>query len=107
MNEQRTYQRTPINRSVVYVGLNHKDQAEVQGVALALDLSPKGMMLESTDPIHVHKLNIRSSTDEGDSVEISSQVIYSMLNSPGKYRTGVQFTGKEENIVRFVAEMMK
>ena len=107
MIEQRVHSRMQIRRSVVYIGMNHKDQVEVQGVGLALDLSPRGMMLESSEPIHVNKLNIRSSTDEGDNLEASAQVIYSMLNSPGKYRTGIQFTGEDEKIKQFVAEMMK
>ena len=107
MIEQRAHSRMQIRRSIVYIGINHKDQVEVQGVGLALDISQKGMMLESSEPIHVNKLYIRSSTDEGDSLEASTQVIYSMLNSPGKYRTGVQFTGVDEKIAHFVAEMMK
>ena len=81
------------------------EPVEVQGVGRALDLSPNGMMFETPDPIYVEKLSIRASTDKGNSLEVSAQLIYTMPNSPGVYRTGVQFTGAAEKIERFVAEM--
>lgn len=105
MSEQRKYQRTQINRSVVYVGMNHKDQVEIQGIGRALDLGQKGMMFESSEPIYVKQLKIRASTDKGNSVEISGQVVYSMPDSPGTYRTGVQFKDSAEKMAQFVTEM--
>ena len=105
MAENRQYHRTPINLSIIYVGMNHKDQVEIQGVGRALDVSPKGLMFESTEPIYVKKLNIRAPTDQGNSIEISGQVIYSMPHSPGIYRTGVQFAAAAEKMRAFVAEL--
>lgn len=105
MAEQRKHERTLINRSIVYVGMNHLGQVEVQGVGRALDLSSNGMMFETPDPIYVDKLSIRISTNKGNSLEIGAQLIYTMPNSPGVYRTGVQFTGATENIEQFVSEM--
>ena len=107
MAERREYQRTEIDRSIVFVGLNNEGQIEIQGIGRAMDLSPSGMMFESTEPIYVKRLSIRAATDEGDSLEISGQVIYSMPNSPGAYRTGVQFTAPPAERARFVAGMMK
>lgn len=107
MSEQRKNQRIQINRSVVYIGMNYKDQVETQGVGRALDLSPKGMMIESTEPIYVDKLSIRTSNDKGDSIEVGATVIYSMPHSPGTYRTGVQFSGPAEKAAQFTAEMLK
>lgn len=105
MAEQRKHERTLINRSIVYVGMNHLGQVEVQGVGRALDLSSNGMMFETTDPIYVEKLSIRTSTDEGRNLEVGAQLIYTMPHSPGVYRTGIQFTGGAEKIALFVSEM--
>ena len=107
MPEQRQHPRLKIDRSIVFVGINHNNEVEVQGIGRALDISPKGMMFESAEPIYVRKLTFRASSDQNDSMEINAQVIYSMPHSPGTYRTGVMFTGAEKAIEGFVAEMLK
>lgn len=107
MAEQREFHRAQIDRSIVFVGLNNEGQVEIQGIGRAIDLSPSGMMFESTEPIYIKMLSIRAATEKGNSVKISGQVIYSMPNSPGAYRTGVQFTAPPAERARFVAEMMK
>lgn len=107
MSEQRQHPRIQINRSIVFVGFNHKDEVEIQGIGRALDISPKGMMFESAEPIHVQKLVIRVSTDQNDIMEVSAQVIYSMPEAPGAYRTGLMFSGPTGTMEAFVAEMMK
>jgi hypothetical protein len=107
MIEQRKVKRTTIDRPVIYIGIGAGDKIECQGIGRALDISPNGMMMESTEPVYADKLRIRFSTEAGESLEVGGQLIYSMPHSPGTYRIGLMFTGMSKRIADFIAQMCR
>ena len=105
--ERRSDERKRISRPVVYAGTDGSAGNDAQGVGLALDISPSGMMLESDAPIDARNIRVRATTRGGASVEVDGVLIYSMPYSSGRYRTGLKFAGPDEQVSTFVAELGK
>ena len=104
MLEKRHHARTKIYRTVVLISTPTKGRIEIQCVAHALDISPKGMMIETSGPIWSEFISVRTLTNDGDTIYIDGRIIYSMPHSPGLYRLGIEFTGEAAEIETFVAE---
>ena len=107
MNERRRKDRASISRPVIYVISNSKGQVETQGVGLALDVSDDGMMFESDSPIDATKLSIRASCENSETLRIEATLVYSMPHFDGRYRAGIRFVGRPEDISYFVGRLKK
>ena len=93
MNEQRDHKRTQISHPLVYTAIDGDGNISSQGMALAVDISPNGMMLETREPIHAKAVKIRTTTSQAAIVETTGEIIYSLPHAPKKYRTGLKFNG--------------
>lgn len=107
MNERRLKTRTSINHPVIYVIGNSKGQVETQGVGLALDISEDGMMLESDSPIEATTLTIRASCENSETFGVEAVLVYSMPHFDGKYRSGIRFVGRPDDISQFVGMLKR
>ena len=91
MNEQRDHKRTQISHPLVYTAIDEDGNISSQGMAIAVDISPNGMMIETTEPIHAKAVKIRTATSQTANVETTGEIIYSLPHAPKKYRTGLRF----------------
>lgn len=106
MNEQRNHKRTQINHPLVYTAMDGEGNISCQGMAHAVDISPNGMMIETTEPIHAKSLKIRTATSQAANVETTGMIIYSLPHAPNKYRTGLRFNGSAGQRSQFTNELL-
>lgn len=107
MNERRRKDRTSVSHPVIYIINNSKGQVETQGVGLALDVSDDGMMFESDSPIEAATLSIRASCENSETLRIEAALVYSMPHFDGRYRSGIRFVGRPDDISYFVGRLKK
>ena len=106
MNEQRNHKRTLISHPLVYTAIDANGNISSQGMAHAVDISPNGMMIETTEPIHAKAVKIRTATSQAANVETTGEIIYSLPHAPKKYRTGLRFNGSVGQQSQFTNELL-
>ena len=106
MNEQRIHKRTQISHPLVYTAMDRQGNISSQGMALAVDISPNGLMIETTEPIHAKAVKIRTATSQAANVETIGEIIYSLPHAPKKYRSGLKFNDAAEQLSQFADELL-
>lgn len=106
MIERRQQPRTSIRFPVYFICAGEGDDITAQGIAMALDINAKGILIESEIPINARAIKITASLKNKTSVEMNGDIAYSMQMSEGKYRTGIFFSEPSESITRLVDEII-
>jgi hypothetical protein len=107
MQERRKSHRISINHPIYYTGKNSKGKVEEQGVAVALDISADGMMVESPEPIDATDISIHASINNRDTIKVEGLLVYSMPHADGKYRSGIRFKGDPDQVASFFNRMCR
>ena len=89
-----------------YICVDPQGRETSQDIAMAGDISPEGMLIETANPINTMDIRIQASTGDGKRVEIDGIVIYSMQVTEGGYRTGVGFHGSAEQKKDFMTSII-
>ncbi len=106
MNEQRKYARISINHPLVYTAVDLQSGQKSQGMAVSIDISQFGMMIESAVPIYASTIKVRTATGQCASMEATADIIYSLPHAPNKFRTGLKFSGPADQRSRFADELI-
>ena len=91
MIERRKHPRKNIHCRVFFECSDVHSKEVSQDIGLALDISEKGMLLESSRPIHASTIKVMVPIENKDAVEVMGDVIYSIPMSDKGYRTGIIF----------------
>ena len=102
MIERRKHSRANIHCRVFFEYSDAHDKEVSQDIGMALDISEKGMLLESNAPIHASTIKVMVPTKEKDTVEVMGNVIYSIPMSDERYHTGIVFHEPGDNTARLV-----
>ena len=105
MIERRKYPRTNIHCRVFFECSDTRDQKVSQDMAMALDISEKGMLLETSAPIHASTIKVMVPVKEKDAVEVMGNIIYSIPMPDNRYRTGIIFHEPGDDVSRLVATL--
>jgi len=105
MIERRKQSRTSIHCRVFFQCSDAPDKEVSQDIGIALDISDKGMLLESNAPIHASTIKVIVPVKEKDAVEVMGNVIYSIPTSDERYRTGIVFHEPGDDMARLVATL--
>jgi hypothetical protein len=101
--EQREYERMSIDHPVIYTAVDEVGTTIAQGVARALDISPRGLMIETYQPITEKWVKIRATVFDDKSISIEGEMIYSIPHRPRTYRIGIKFDRAHEAVSEFIA----
>lgn len=101
--ERRQRDRRAIAQPVYYLCIDDQDRVIAQDAGLALDINENGMLIESDAPVHSGRVRVMVRSGDGDKLEATGDIIYSMLTADQKYRSGIAFRGMPEATARFVA----
>ena len=104
--ERRQQPRKSLNCQVYFICVSADGRESNQDIGVVRDISPGGMMLETTTPINTREIKIIASTPDHQKLEASGGVIYSMEISAGSYSTGIFFQGDPETATTFVEQLM-
>ena len=71
-------------------------------MATALDISEKGMLLETSAPIHASTIKVMVPIKNKETFRVMGNVIYSIPMPNKHYRTGIIFHESEDDITQLV-----
>jgi hypothetical protein len=91
MIERRKHPRTKIHCRVFFECSDAYGQEVSQDMGVALDISKKGMLLETGVPIHASTIKVMVPVKGKDVMEVMGNIIYSIPMPDNRYRTGIIF----------------
>ena len=101
MIERRKYPRLKVHCRVFFQYSDAHDQV-VQDMGMVRDISEKGMLLETTVPIHASTIKVTVPVKEKESLELTGNIIYSIPMAESHYRTGIAFPEPVKDMTRLV-----
>jgi hypothetical protein len=102
MIERRKHPRKNIHCHVFFECSDAHGKKVSQDIGMALDISEKGMLLESNAPIHASTIKVIVPVKEKDTVEVMGNVVYSIPLPDKRYRTGIVFHESGNNTAKLV-----
>ena len=102
MIDRRKHSRANIHCRVFFECSDAHDQKVSQDMGMALDISEKGMLLETSAPIHASTIKVMVPVKEGDAIEVMGNIIYSIPMPDNRYRTGIIFHKPGDGMDRLV-----
>jgi hypothetical protein len=105
--DNRHYARVETCNLISFLSIDTEGRVLRQGMGRALDVSQNGLMLESALPVDSEFVSLMSTDPDNTLIEITARVAYSRRGHTGNYLTGVQFTGDNDDNVRFAASLIK
>ena len=103
MIERRKHPRENIHCRVFFEYSDVHGKEVSQDMGLALDISEKGMLLESSRPIHANTIKVMVPVKDKDAVEVMGDVIYSIPMPDKGYRTGIIFHEPGEDNIKLLS----
>lgn len=101
MIERRKYPRLKVHCRVFFQYSDAHGQV-VQDMGMVLDISEKGMLLETSVPIHASTIKVMVPAKEKDALELMGNIIYSIPMPESHYRTGMVFPEPVRDLARLV-----
>ena len=105
MIERRKHPRTNIHCRVFFECSDVHGQSVSQDVAMALDISEKGMLIETDAPIHAATIKVMVPAKKEGTVEIMGNIIYSIPKPDNHYHTGIVFHDSENDMTSLVKQL--
>ena len=102
MIERRKHSRANIHCRIFFECSDTQDQKVSQDLGMALDISEKGMLLETSAPIHASTIKVMAPVKEEDAIEVMGNIIYSIPMPDNRYRTGIIFHKPGDDMARLV-----
>ena len=104
MIERRKHPRTNIHCRVFFECSDVHGQRVSQDVAMALDISEKGMLIETDAPIHAATIKVMVPVKE-ETVEIMGNIIYSIPMPDNHYHTGLILHESENDMNSLIKQL--
>jgi len=105
--ERRRYQRVKTQNLISYFSFNETGKMISHGLGIALDVSKGGVLLETTNYIKPGLIILAATDRERNLIEVKGKIAYSKKTSSGTYLTGIEFTGVNERVTRFITKLIK
>ncbi len=105
MIERRKHPRTNIHCRVFFECSDVHGQSVSQELAMALDISEKGMLLETSAPIHASTIKVMLPVKKEGTVEVMGNIIYSIPMHNNHYHTGIIFHESVNDMTSLVAAL--
>ena len=105
--ERRKETRTRINYPIYFVCVDYNGNESDQDMAIALDISESGMLIETSKQIQANSIKIMSTTTKDKVISVKGAIVYSYEFESGKYRTGIFFNEPSEINFQFAQEVLK
>jgi PilZ domain-containing protein len=106
MIERRQHARTTIQCHVMFESGDAHQKTTTQDVGLVINISDKGLLLESGRPIYAATVRVIVPTQGKKPIRITGDVVYSIPMPPERYHTGIVFHSSEEDSAKWVEQLM-
>ena len=105
--ERRKHQRIKTRNLVSHQTFDKTGELVSRGLSKALDISRKGILLETIEPIESGLLSMMATDVENNLIEIEGNVVYCKESSSGRFRSGIAFIGTDEEVETFVTKLIE
>jgi c-di-GMP-binding flagellar brake protein YcgR len=105
--DRRRYKRVKISNPISYVFLDKEGNEIEEGIGTVLNISQRGILLETYLPVKSSFILITYIDLEGQLLNIKGKVIYSMPGESGNFFVGVRFVDTHENHRKMTVSFIK
>jgi hypothetical protein len=105
--DKRFHKRVEVHNLVSCVCLNEDERPIHEFMAVALDISRGGLLLESIQDAAPGKALLISVDDQNEIIEVKGRIVYCRRSSVDKFSIGVAFSGSQVDIMRFVKGLIR
>ena len=106
-NERRELPRIKTNSLVSIMSLDHTDRSTTHGMGKVLNLSMRGLLVETSRPIPSKTVSLVSVDVANNLTGIQGEVIWTRELSSGKAHSGIRFLGNNLEILNFCKALIK
>ena len=92
---------------ISHVTIDETGRCVFKGISRALDISRGGILLETAYPIESACLSMMTVDMNNNLIEIKGELIYCSNSGPSKYHAGIKFISTDEQVIKFVTQMIK
>ena len=78
-----------------------------QGLSRAIDISRAGILLETAYPIESGRISMMTVDMDSNLIEIKGELRHCSKSDTAMYHSGIKFIGANEQITKFVTQMIK
>jgi len=103
----RKYPRVNTINLISHVTIDETGRWIFQGMSRALDISRAGILLETAYPIESGHLSMMTVDMDNNLIEIRGELIYYTKSDTAMYHSGIKFIGTDEQITKFVTQIIK
>ena len=101
-SDKRRHPRVDTFNAISYVCMDENGTPVDEGMGTTRNISQSGALLETSRPIEAKYIMIITIDLQKNVMEAKAEVIHTRLEEPGKYLTGIQFTGPAEDIKKLI-----
>ena len=105
--ERRKYRRVEVHSSISYVCVDKDGNLVDQHLAVALNISQNGVLLETGRRIYSKFISLMFVDLEEMLVEIPGEVVYSRKDDSAMYLNGIRFLGTYEENIQFTTKLIR
>ena len=106
MIERRLHSRTAIQCHVSFESADAHETIMKQDIGLVINVSEKGLLLESGGPIYAATIRVIVPTQDQEPIQITGDVVYSIPKPPDHYHTGVVFHSSGQNSDKMIKYLL-
>ena len=107
VDDRRKYPRVDTINLVSIVTIDESGKWIFQGMSRALDISAGGLLVETAYPIESGRLSMMTVDMDNNLIEIKGDLVYCYEISTTTYHSGIKFTGADEQVMKFVTQIIK
>jgi len=104
--ENRKHKRVATSNPVSYTCLDADDSPIAEGMAVTVNVSQGGALLESSREIQGEYLLLITIDINGNVLQTKAKVVRCEAVGPSKFLTGIQFIGPAEEITRMIKNLI-
>ena len=105
--ERRKNPRVKTQNLISYFSFNETGKMISHGLGIAMDVSKGGVLLETTNPIKTGLIVLAATDRKRNLIEVKGKIAYSKKTSTGTYLTGIEFTGVNARVTKFITKLIK
>ncbi len=106
MIERRQHTRTAIQCHVSFESADAHEKIVKQDVGQVINVSDKGLLLESGGPIYAATVRVIVPTPDREPLRVSGDVVYSIPRPPDHYHTGIVFHSSGQDSDKLVKYLL-
>jgi c-di-GMP-binding flagellar brake protein YcgR len=105
--DRRKFPRVKIFNPISYDCVDKDGNLLDQNMGLALDISQNGILLETAHILKSKNIYLLFVDVDNELTRITARVVFSVKKKDGKFKTGINFQGTQEENIQFAKKIVQ